>query len=257
MSPEPDPRFDPYRVLQVDPEADDEIIQVVYRRLARMNHPDVAPGPEAAARMTEINAAMEILGDPVRRATYDRGRDFLLAQERSAAAAAELAAAAGQGSSEPPGATPGNPGVRSAPGSGGEAWDAKSRPGPGRSPGGAPTGTAQPPPQPPPQTVSPDWTIGRSTIGGVYDPSKMRTPDGEGAAGPPPGNPSGTVLNFGRYNGWSLGEIARKDLEYLEWLDRMAIGRTYRGEIDTLLRQAGRRRVSKVDDERRGLFRRR
>jgi hypothetical protein len=105
--------------------------------------------------------------------------------------------------------------------------------------------------------VSPDWTIGRSTIGGVYDPSKMRTPDGEGAAGPPPGNPSGTVLNFGRYNGWSLGEVARKDLEYLEWLDRMAIGRTYREEIDTLLRQYGRRRVSKVDDERRGLFRRR
>ena len=44
-----DPDFDPYKVLQIDPEADHEIIQVVYRRLARKYHPDVTPGPEAAA----------------------------------------------------------------------------------------------------------------------------------------------------------------------------------------------------------------
>ena len=53
----------------------------------------------------------------------------------------------------------------------------------------------------------------------------MRAPEGLGAAGPPPGNPSGTVLNFGRYAGWSLGEIARTDIDYIEWLDRMPIGR--------------------------------
>ena len=52
----------------------------------------------------------------------------------------------------------------------------------------------------------------------------MGTAQGDGAAGPPPGNPSGSVLTFGRYTGWSLGEIARTDLEYLEWLDRMPIG---------------------------------
>jgi curved DNA-binding protein CbpA len=258
-----DSGFDPYRVLQVDPEADAEIIQVVYRRLARMYHPDVMPGPEAAARMTEINSAMEILGDPERRAAYDRGRDFQDAVARSAAAAAEAAEAAASGSDETVVPTPGSAGSPPA-SSGGEAWDSKSRPSGGRAPAGAskgptaaPAGTTEPPPPPPPHTVSPDWTIGRSTIGGVYDPTKMRTPDGEGAAGPPPGNPWGTVLNFGRYNGWSLGEVARKDLEYLEWLDRMAIGRTYRDEIDVLLRQFGRRRASKVDEERRGLFRRR
>ena len=49
-------------------------------------------------------------------------------------------------------------------------------------------------------------------------------------------------MNFGRYDGWSLGEIARSDLEYLEWLDRMPIGRPYRDEIDAILRQTGRRR---------------
>jgi hypothetical protein len=86
----------------------------------------------------------------------------------------------------------------------------------------------------------------------------MRTADGAGAAGAPPGNPSGSVLNFGRYAGWSLGEIARADLEYVEWLDRMPIGRPYRDEIDAILRRTGRRRSADADAaDRRGLFRRR
>lgn len=54
-------------------------------------------------------------------------------------------------------------------------------------------------------------------------------------AGPPPGRPSGTVLDFGRYAGWSLGEIARHDLDYLEWLQRATFGRGLRAEIDALL----------------------
>ena len=36
--------------------------------------------------------------------------------------------------------------------------------------------------------------------------------------GPPPGNPRGSVLPFGRHIGWSLGEIARIDPGYLAWL---------------------------------------
>jgi hypothetical protein len=86
----------------------------------------------------------------------------------------------------------------------------------------------------------------------------MRKSEGEGAAGPPPGNPSGSVLKFGRYAGWSIGELARKDLEYLEWLDRMAIGRAYRDEIDVVLRRAGRRKSATAEAaNRHGLFRRR
>jgi hypothetical protein len=86
----------------------------------------------------------------------------------------------------------------------------------------------------------------------------MGAPDGLGAAGPPPGDPSGAVLNFGRYAGWSLGEIARRDLNYIEWLDRMPIGRTYRDELDAILRRTGRRKSASAEaQERRGLFRRR
>ena len=105
--------------------------------------------------------------------------------------------------------------------------------------------------------MSRDWTSGRSTVGGGYDAS-MRTADGAGAAGRAPGNPSGSTLNFGRYSGWSLGEIGRTDLEYIEWLDRSPIGRQYREEIDVILRGVGRRRSAQPDaTERRGLFRRR
>lgn len=68
---------------------------------------------------------------------------------------------------------------------------------------------------------------------------ESHTPD-PSRAGPPPGRPSGTVLDFGRYAGWSLGEIARHDLDYLEWLQRATFGRRLRAEIETLL--APRRR---------------
>lgn len=214
--------FDPYKTLQVDSEAEDEVIQAAYRRLARKYHPDVAPGAEAAARMAAINAAWELLGDPVKRALYDRER----------AAAARAAAA-----------TPNRP---SAPQS---SASRTSAPGAGPS---APTEPA------PPDEVSGNWTSGRSTHGGGYDES-MRRSDGYGAAGPPPGPPSGTVLTFGRFAGWSLGEIARQDLEYLEWLDRASIGRNYRDEIDQLLRASGRRRTAteKESGDQRGLYRRR
>jgi DnaJ domain len=60
-----------YKVLQVDPEADPDVIEAVYRRLARKYHPDVLPGG-TDERMKELNAAYAVLRDPARRASYDR-----------------------------------------------------------------------------------------------------------------------------------------------------------------------------------------
>jgi hypothetical protein len=51
----------------------------------------------------------------------------------------------------------------------------------------------------------------------------------------PPGKPSGSDLDFGRYAGWSLGQIATADPVYLEWLARTPIGRSFNREIDALL----------------------
>ncbi len=211
--------IDPYKVLQVDAEAEDEVIQAAYRRLARKYHPDLADTPEAAVRMAKINAAWELIGEPEARRAFDRKRST------------EATEPAASGSSAQSPSAPGRP-VQAGP------------PAPAASP-------------PPPETVSRDWTPGRSTHGSGYDES-MRTAQGFGAAGPPPGRPSGTVLNFGRYAGWSLGEVARRDIEYIEWLDRAPIGRNYRQELDDILRTSGRRRPAEAEDaDRRGLYRRR
>ncbi|MFN8630863.1 MAG: DnaJ domain-containing protein [Chloroflexota bacterium] len=68
------------------------------------------------------------------------------------------------------------------------------------------------------------------------DPSAWRRGrDGEGAAGPPPGRPMGSVLRFGRHIGWSLGEIARADPGYLQWLAARPEGQPYLDEINALL----------------------
>ncbi len=212
---------DPYKILQVDSEAEDEVIQAAYRRLAQKYHPDRSVGPEAADRMVAINAAWALLRDPAQRAAFDRTRADAARSETQAH----------------------RPQARTSAQPAGSAASA-----------GSPRASAA---ERPPETVSADWTSGRNSAGSGFDPS-MKAPEGLGAAGRPPGNPSGSVLNFGRYAGWSLGEIARADLEYLEWLDRMPIGRTYRDEIDAILRRTGRRRSATAEaSERHGLFRRR
>jgi curved DNA-binding protein CbpA len=61
-----------------------------------------------------------------------------------------------------------------------------------------------------------------------------------GEAGPPIGRPSGTVLDFGRYRGWSLGQIASHDPDFLEWLERSPAGRHLRGEIAGIRRTVQR-----------------
>lgn len=70
-----------------------------------------------------------------------------------------------------------------------------------------------------------------------YDRPSQR--DGTGAAGRPPGRPSGSVLDFGRHKGWSIGEIARADPGYLVWLSDRPEGRRYAEEIDSMLRRTG------------------
>ena len=65
---------DLYKVLQVDPDAESEVIDGAYRRLARKYHPDVNASPEASGRMQRIAAAHQVLSDPERRAEYDRVR---------------------------------------------------------------------------------------------------------------------------------------------------------------------------------------
>jgi curved DNA-binding protein CbpA len=170
--------IDLYKVLNVDPGADAEVIRAAYRALARRDHPDVSADPAAAAKMAGLNAAFEVLGDAERRAVYDESR---------------------------------------------------------RAPA-APTGT-------PPEPAAPPAAA----------PGVNRQPLAARAAAQ---SQSGTVLEFGRYAGWSLAELARRDPNYLEWLAHTMIGRPYRAEIDKLLAPTRARplSVSTPAHGRRGLF---
>ncbi len=67
------PRIDYYRVLGVPREASDDAIKKAYRKLVFEHHPDRNPDNQGAeARIREINAAYEIVGDPEARRNYDR-----------------------------------------------------------------------------------------------------------------------------------------------------------------------------------------
>jgi hypothetical protein len=58
-----------YEVLGVSPKATVAEVRAAYRAAARDHHPDAGGD---ADRMRQLNAAWQVLGDPVRRAAYDR-----------------------------------------------------------------------------------------------------------------------------------------------------------------------------------------
>ncbi len=156
---------DPYRVLQVDPEAEPEVIRAAYRSLAQKYHPDKTGGQYE--RMSAINEAWAILRDPARRAEHDRQR------AQAAAAASSLTA----------------------------QYSARE--------------TTAPPRQEESSRAQPRY-------------ARAPTATRPAAAGP--------VLDFGRYAGWSLRDLAQHDPDYLEWLVRTPIGHRFRADVDALIR---------------------
>ena len=48
---------------------------------------------------------------------------------------------------------------------------------------------------------------------------------------------STSALDFGRYAGWSLGQLVDKDPDYLEWMVRTSIGRRFSEEVKDILAQ--------------------
>ena len=137
---------DPYRVLQVAPTAEQEVVSAAYRALALKYHPDRDRSSSAARRMQQLNEAFRLVRDAETRALWDAG-------QRAATRAA--------------------------------------------SGFGAPRTAAVPP--------------------------------------PPRSSAAGSRLEFGRYAGWTLRDLARQDPDYLRWLSRHASGLRYRTEIYQIL----------------------
>ncbi len=141
-------RRDPYRILQVQPDADPDIVQAAYRVLARKVHPDATTPLDAsqARRMVDLNWAYALVRDPTARRRWESDRKR----------------------TPPP--TPAEPATHGAP------------------------------------------------------------------RGPLDATGAGMRLDFGRYQGWTLGEVVKRDRAYLEWLRRHAAGARYRTSIEILLR---------------------
>ena len=139
---------DPYRVLQVMPTADQEVLSAAFRALARKYHPDRDATQLAARRMAELNAAWKLVRDPEARSAWDR-------------------------------------------------------------------------------------TQRRAAYGFDGTPRTASVP------APPRSASAGTRLEFGRYSGWALRDLARQDPDYLRWLSRHASGLRYRTEIYQILGRMG------------------
>lgn len=60
-----------YEILEVSPNASQEIIKIAYKNLAKKYHPDTSNQENAAEIMQRINEAYEVLSNPAKREEYD------------------------------------------------------------------------------------------------------------------------------------------------------------------------------------------
>ncbi|HSS66586.1 MAG TPA: DnaJ domain-containing protein [Gammaproteobacteria bacterium] len=67
------PSKDYYVILGISPQESQSGVRSAWRDLARRYHPDRA-GHESTRQFQEVSEAYNVLGDPQRRAAYDRGR---------------------------------------------------------------------------------------------------------------------------------------------------------------------------------------
>lgn len=155
------PDFDAYQTLQVDPYAEDIVLEAAYRVLARRYHPDGELPDEA--RMADINKAYDLLRTAVRRRKYDREHHL----------------------------RPVGPGI----------------------------GAAKP-------------AHANGTAGGTLAARATSMANGAATAG-------ATILDFGRYAGWTLKDLAKHDPDYLRWLARSSGGVRYRNLILQVLPETG------------------
>ena len=77
------------------------------------------------------------------------------------------------------------------------------------------------------------------------------------ARGEPIGRQSGTILDFGRYSGWSVGALAAHDPDYLLWLERTPYGRPLYAEIHGYLDRHAPVRAAVAERPRQSILRRR
>jgi curved DNA-binding protein CbpA len=202
-------RGDPYQVLGVSYDATTGAIKRRWRELAREHHPDRAAGDAAkaaqlTAQMAQINAAYDLLSDPVRRQAWDVTAEGMAAHRA-------------------------NGGPRA-------TFDEEGR-----------ETTGGPPPPPPTRPVTARFDTStvfqprNSTLSGeryrppghepiprrrgFEEPRRASTPTGPVStqSGVPPHMPSlrearEMELGFGKFRGYTLGEVALIEPTYIDWI---------------------------------------
>jgi curved DNA-binding protein CbpA len=160
---------DYYKTLEVDPEADPEVIAAAYGVLTKRVRAKADLEEADQIRLAELDLAYAVLSNPAQRRAFDERR------------LSETVAV--------------GPGYYQGNGNGdGRAYDAAARLAAG--------------------------ALSERVAAGLNGESL-----GE------------LTINFGRYSGWTLSEIAGTDPEYLMWLSRHSSGIRYRRAILRLLRE--------------------
>jgi curved DNA-binding protein CbpA len=201
-------RGDPYRVLDIRHDAPPDEIKRRWRELAREHHPDRA-GADAqererlTTRMARINAAYDVLNDPVRRARYDatpHARRERWAEGRDPGVGADVG---------PPPPPPTRPVTA--------RFDTSASFQPRNSTtvrhrsrrtslgGQPPLDWRQYRSGPDLRASAPNGPVQRRV-----DPSGIRLPSLDEARA--------TVLGFGRFHGLTLGEVAEREPTYIDWI---------------------------------------
>ncbi len=206
-----------YEILMLHPTATADVINAVYRALAKQYHPDHA-GAAGVEKMAQLNEAYAILKDEQKRARYDAILNATLDD------GAGSVMAHGNRSSGSSGSSADQRTAASSPDHSTTAWSM--------------TGARQFNRESMPGATNLKFEGGSWS---VRPPSEPAPPPSEyGEAGAPPSYvPSrGTVISFGRYRGWTISQVAAYDRNYVEWLSRTMAGRAYRAEVTAALGQA-------------------
>lgn len=241
------PTRSPFEVLGVEVDAGAATIKAAWRRLAREHHPDVTGGDAQTSRaatrqMAAINAAYEELRDPARRrAAADRarsgaprsGREGRNGAGTSSAPDAGTGAAARATRSGPPRSRPGRPVTGRLDTTGTFIPRNQTVRGNGhhhvRRPATMPPLRSEPSPAEPPRASDPTGPLRRSRMRHFRPPTPPELLEAQGLE-----------IEFGKFRGHTLGEIAAFEPSYIDWIagtitrdrDLVAAARVIKDDLD-------------------------
>jgi hypothetical protein len=184
-----------YQVLMVDPCVDDDVLTEVYRRLVQRARTADLEEGRRARVLRAMERAYAVLHDPVRRTLYDIELEECDGAETAPRRQVVVPVAAA-------------PKAISVP--------VSEDPQPVTTLAARSTATAHATP-----AVRPTPTV---------RPTQAATPTAPSAS-----TAGSRIIDFGRYAGWTLRQIALRDRDYLEWLRRTPGGRQYQAEIASIL----------------------